>query len=79
MPRPLWQALSGELVGTFVLTLAAAGADVVEYLSAGTIGHVARYLVPAIAVMAMIWSLSGLSGAHINPAVTLGVWAAGRM
>jgi aquaporin Z len=53
------------------LTLVAAGADVVESVSGGAIGHTARYLAPGFLVSAMIWSLSGISGAHINPAVTL--------
>lgn len=65
------RALLAELTGTFVLTFAAAGADVVDSIMAGGIGPVARYLVPGLAVMALIWSLSGISGAHINPAVTL--------
>ncbi|MBV9277763.1 MAG: aquaporin [Candidatus Eremiobacteraeota bacterium] len=59
-------------MGTFLLTFTAAGADAVEFASNGTIGHVARYAAPGLVVMAMIWSLSGISGAHINPAVTLG-------
>lgn len=71
-PPALWRRLSAELLGTFVLTFVAAGADIVEALSDGQIGHVARYIAPAIAVMAMIWSISGISGAHINPAVS---WA----
>lgn len=71
-PPPLWRQLSAEAVGTFVLTFAAAGADITDALSGGAVGHVARYLAPAIAVMAMIWSFSGISGAHLNPAVS---WA----
>ena len=71
-PRPNeWQRIGAEFVGTFLLTFAAAGADAVEYATNGGIGHVARYVAPALVVMAMIWSLSGISGAHINPAVTL--------
>jgi len=67
-----WQRAGAEFVGTFLLTFTAAGADAVEFASNGTIGHVARYAAPGLVVMAMIWSLSGISGAHINPAVTLG-------
>ena len=70
-----WQRLGAEFIGTFLLTFTAAGADAVEYASNGTIGHVARYAAPGLLVMAMIWSLSGISGAHINPAVTVGFLA----
>lgn len=70
MPSVELRKLCCEFAGTFVLTTAAAGADIVEFLTGGQVGHVARYLVPGIAVMAMIWSMSGVSGAHLNPAVT---------
>ena len=55
-----------------MLTFVAAGADTIEFATGGQIGHVARYAAPALLVMAMIWALSGVSGAHFNPAVTLG-------
>ena len=65
------QRLTAEFVGTFFLTFVAAGADVIEYTSGGQIGHTARYLAPGCLVAAMIWATSAVSGAHINPAVTL--------
>ncbi len=68
---PLARRLGAELAGTFVLTFTAAGADIVDQLYPQGIGHVARYVAPGIAVMAMIWALSGVSGAHINPAISL--------
>ncbi|GAC1447024.1 MAG: aquaporin [Vulcanimicrobiaceae bacterium] len=69
--QPGPRRLAAEVIGTFVLTFVAAGADIVDFVSGGTIGHVARYLAPGLTVTALIWSLSGVSGAHINPAVTL--------
>ncbi len=69
---PLARRLLGECVGTFVLTFVAAGADILDHTYPGGIGHAARYTAPGVAVMAMIWSLSGLSGAHINPAISIG-------
>jgi aquaporin Z len=63
--------LLAETFGTFVLTFTAAGADIVDQLYPHGIGHVARYTAPGLAVMAMIWALSGVSGAHINPAVSV--------
>lgn len=65
------QRIGAELLGTALLTFVAAGADIVEFVTGGAIGHAARYVAPALVVTAMIWSLSGISGAHINPAVTL--------
>lgn len=62
---------TAEFLGTFFLTLVAAGADVIEAASHGQIGHTSRYLAPGFVVAAMVWSMSGISGAHINPAVTL--------
>jgi aquaporin Z len=67
------QRVGAEFLGTFLLTLAAAGADILDYVTpAQTIGHVARYVAPALVVMAMIYSLTAISGAHINPVVTFG-------
>ncbi|MBV9269855.1 MAG: aquaporin [Candidatus Eremiobacteraeota bacterium] len=68
----LGQKLLAEFAGTFFLTFVAAGADVIDAGFGGAIGHVARYLAPGLLVLAMIYALSGISGAHINPAVTLG-------
>jgi len=67
----LGRRLIAEGTGTFFLTLVGAGADVIDAVSGGTIGHIGRYLAPGFAVTAMIYSLSAVSGAHINPAVTL--------
>lgn len=71
-PEPtIRQKLLAEFAGTFFLTFVAAGGDICDAAFGGTIGHVARYLAPGFLVLAMIWALSGISGAHINPAVTL--------
>ncbi|GAC1413883.1 MAG: aquaporin [Candidatus Velthaea sp.] len=67
----LSRRLAAEGIGTFVLTLVAAGADIVDARTGGGVGHVARYLAPGLLVTALIFSLSGISGAHINPAVTI--------
>lgn len=67
------QRFCAEFLGTFLLTLVAAGADILDFVTPPqTIGHVARYLAPALVVMAMIYGLTAISGAHINPVVTLG-------
>lgn len=69
------QRLLAEFAGTFLLTFVAAGADVIESLTNGGIGHAARYIAPALTVMAMIYTISAISGAHINPVVTLAFFA----
>lgn len=68
-----------ELAGTFILVFAGAGAVVVDDLYGGIVGHLGIALVFGLVVMAVIHSIGDVSGAHINPAVTLGFWAARRL
>jgi aquaporin Z len=65
------RCLFAELLGTFALTLIAAGVDVVAAASQHPLSDVVRFGAPGLTVMAMIYSLGDVSGAHINPAVTL--------
>ncbi|HEX2911943.1 MAG TPA: aquaporin [Chloroflexia bacterium] len=60
-----------ELIGTFALTFVSAGSEIVAQLNPGAVDHTARALAPGLVVMAMIYSIGNVSGAHINPAVTL--------
>jgi aquaporin Z len=59
-----------ELVGTFFLTLTAAGLEVVDVLHPGHIDRTMKAAAPAAVVAAMVYSLGDVSGAHLNPAVT---------
>jgi aquaporin Z len=63
--------LLAEIFGTFLLVLVAAGAAVVGALSHGAISRAAATTAPGLMVMAIILSMGNLSGAHVNPAVTL--------
>ncbi|MES2437482.1 MAG: aquaporin [Verrucomicrobiota bacterium] len=70
--------LLAEYLGTFFLVFAGTGAIVINQVSGGVIGHAGIALVFGLVVLAMIHAFGDVSGAHLNPAVTLGFAAAGR-
>ena len=73
------QKAAAELLGTFSLVFAGTAAITVNDLSGGAITHVGVAMTFGLVVAAMIYSLGGISGAHMNPAVTLGFWLSRRM
>jgi aquaporin Z len=72
-----WRRLFSEFLGTFLLVLVGAGGAVVDAASGGQIGRAAGVAAPGLLVMAVIMFMGAVSGAHLNPAVTLAFAARG--
>jgi len=66
-----WRRLFSEAWGTFLLVVVAAGAGVVGAASGGAITLSMKVVAPGIMVMAVIYFMGAVGGAHLNPAVTL--------
>src|SRR5688572_25746905 len=70
-PRLEWRRLFSEFLGTFFLVLVGAGGAVVDADSGGEIGRAAGVAAPGLLVLGIILYMGAVSGAHLNPAVTL--------
>ena len=76
-PAHEWRRLFSELLGTFFLVLVGAGGAVVNAQSGGAISRAAAVTAPGLMVMAIILFMGAVSGAHLNPAVSLAFAARG--
>lgn len=70
-PTLEWRRLFAEIWGTFLLVLVAAGGGVVAVHSSGAVTLGMQVVAPGLMVMAIIYFMGAVSGAHLNPAVTL--------
>ncbi len=71
LPAPWWRRAGGEAFGTFALVFVAITADTVATMSTGEVSVAARAIAPALMVSALIYAFGDVSGAHLNPAVSL--------
>lgn len=69
--RHEWRRLFSEAFGTFLLVVVAAGAPVVDASSHGQVPLGAQVVAPALMVMAVIYFMGAVGGAHLNPAVSV--------
>jgi aquaporin Z len=79
MPEISWKPLLAEVIGTFTLIFAGAGAIVVDHATRGGVGLLGIALAHGLAIGVMVSALGAVSGGHFNPAVTFGFLAGRRM
>jgi aquaporin Z len=67
-----------ELLGTFIMVFCGTGAMVIDQQSGGAVTHVGVAITWGLVVMSLIYALGEVSGAHMNPAVSIAFTVAGR-
>lgn len=72
------KAYTAEGIGTFALVFCGTGAIVIDQQSGGAVSHAGVAITFGLIVMSMVYSLGDISGAHMNPAVTIAFTITGR-
>lgn len=70
-PKLEWRRLFAELLGTFFLVLVAAGGGMLHAEASDQVSLAAAVVAPGLMVMAIILFMGSVSGAHLNPAVSI--------
>ena len=76
-PSQEWRRLFSELLGTFFLVLVAAGGGMMGQAFPHTISRTAAVVAPGLMVLGVILFMGKVSGAHLNPAVSIAFWLRG--
>ena len=79
MAESIKKASFAEFVGTFLLVFFGTGAIVINSVYNGVIGHLGISIAFGLIVLAVIYAIGEISGAHLNPAVSLGFYFAKTM
>lgn len=67
-----------EAIGTFILVFCGTGSIIINEVSGGAVSHIGIAMTFGLIVLALIYALGDISGAHFNPAVTFAFWRAKR-
>lgn len=68
-----------EIIGTFALVFCGTGAIIIDEVTKGSVSHAGVAITFGLIVIAMIYGLGDVSGAHLNPAVSIAFTLAGRL